>query len=244
MDWESVTLSDLSVAISEVEWRLRPMGEFMPLSQTMWSVPSMASLKDTAARMKANVYFYRSNYAITAALALLLTLLRNLLGLLAIALVLIALSLTHDSAALAVNEWLLKLIKRVHKPTAMRLRGMVASLGSQQQGLDGLGVKRRPRIQKMKILWVPRPIAVALILMIGLWGCRRTSAFLSIAYAILFGLGLPLVHSLLRKANFKVKIANAREEFKAVWRGYQSGLTGPGQSGGPSFTTTKADYTQ
>jgi hypothetical protein len=240
MDWESVTLSDLASAISEVEWRLRSMGEFMPLSQTMWSLPSMASLKDTAARVKANVYFYRSNYAITAALALLLTLLRNLLGLLAIALVLLALSLTHDSAALAINEWLLKLIKRVHKPTAMKLRGLVASLGS-QQGLDGLGVKRRLRIQKMKILWVPRPIAVALILVIGLWGCRRTAAFLSIAYAILFGLGLPLVHSLLRKANFKVKIANAREEFKAVWRGYQSGLMGPGLSGG---LTTKTDYTQ
>lgn len=240
MDWENVTFSDLTHAITEVEWRLRPLGDFSPLSQSMWSMPS-ASIKDAGARMKANIYYYRSNYLIVAALAFTCMFLRNLVGLVSIAVVLFGLSLTHDSVALTVNEWLLKMVKRIHKPTAMKLRSKLAS--SSSHGLDhGLGVKKRSRISPMKILWLPRPIAVALTLIIGLWLCRRTAAVMSIAYSILISLGLPLAHSLMRKPNFKVKISNAREEFKAVWRGYQSGLIG-GPLNGSTFSKTN-DYTQ
>ena len=232
MDWESVSVSEVIAAMGEVEWRLRPLGEFASFGQTGWSMPTV---KELGGRMKSNAYYYRTNYGMLAVAVLILVMARNLIGLASFFVFAGGLCLTQDSIALSTNEFLLKVVKKVHKPTALKLRALVSSTSSLDGGLNAMGgSKKRGRAQKLRILWLPRSIAVILILTIGLWFCYRTAALRSLAWSLILGLGLPLAHSCARKPNAKVKLSNAREEFRAVWRGYQSGLVGG----------SKTDYTQ
>ena len=77
-------------------------------------------------------------------------------------------------------------------------------------------IKRRGK-QRLFILWLPRGAAVALIVCLGLLLVWRSAALLTLAWALLLGLGLPLLHATLRAPNLKASLVSSKEEFRAVW---------------------------
>mmetsp|Transcript_28479 Transcript_28479/g.62692 ORF Transcript_28479/g.62692 Transcript_28479/m.62692 type:complete len:222 (-) Transcript_28479:1791-2456(-) len=213
MDWNNVSLGELWDALQEVDWKApRPVGEFL-LQPKAFVLPKSGNKWN--ARVKNNLYYYRTNYAVILIGCFVACFLRNPVALLAIAMVTLGLLCLNDPFATSLNDQLLRLMKKVHTRTALRLRAMAG----QHEG--NLGVKRRGK-RTLYILWLPRNAAVALVLLLGLFLMWRSRALLTLAWAILFGVGLPLLHASFRSPNLKARLASSREEFRAVWRGYQA----------------------
>ncbi len=85
----------------------------------------------------------------------------------------------------------------------------------------------------MFILAVPRAAVVAGLLALALL-LLRSSAW-TLGVALLLGVGVPLAHATFRSPNLKVKLANAADDFKHMWRGYQTQMMGAGGLGGNGF---------
>ncbi|KAK9815287.1 hypothetical protein WJX72_001093 [[Myrmecia] bisecta] len=81
---------------------------------------------------------------------------------------------------------------------------------------------RAPGTAGRKICGVQRSIVVVGLLLLGGLLVVRARALLTLAWAVLFGDGLILLHAAFRTPNLKTRLASAREEFRAVWRGYQT----------------------
>ncbi|KAI8474089.1 MAG: hypothetical protein J3K34DRAFT_518404, partial [Monoraphidium minutum] len=75
------------------------------------------------------------------------------------------------------------------------------------------------------ILFLRRPLFVALAGGGALYLTHRGGAWLALLGGLLLGVALPLVHATFRSPNLKARLASAREEFRAVWRGYQADLS-------------------
>ena len=76
----------------------------------------------------------------------------------------------------------------------------------------------------MRICGFPRHKVVA-----GAGACSAlliylTNTLFTLAYALVLASALILAHASFRTHNFKARLANAREEFRAVWRGYSDGV--------------------
>lgn len=239
MDWNAVSVRELLQGISEDGWGgPRSLSEF--LAPRFFSVPR--GLRDWTLRLKANAYLYRCNYLLLACLAALACCLRSPLALAGVLAAVWALLMTSDSFCSTTNDSLLRAIRRLHAPTALRLRARAMAAAP-----DGsLGLKRRPNRQLL-LLAVPRRVAVLLALLLASLLLRLSAAWLDMARALALALGLPLMHATLRVPNLKSRMASAKHEFRAMWRGYQAtmqaslagagagGLGGPGPGAGPSF---------
>ncbi|GAX76020.1 hypothetical protein CEUSTIGMA_g3463.t1 [Chlamydomonas eustigma] len=216
MDWNNVTLGDLLDGLKEVEWKPpRPLNEFL-LAPNAFMLPKSGAKWNS--RIKNNLYYYRSNYVLMFMLSFTVCFLRNPVALVSIIIVMGGLFCLNDPVATGTNDLLLRIMKRFHSRTAMRLRALSNTLS------DGnLGVKRRGN-QRLYILWLPRGTAVLLIVMFGFLLMWRSAAVVTLAWVMLLGLGLPLLHATFRSPNLKSRLATAKDEFRAVWRGYQAGL--------------------
>ncbi|KAF8057756.1 PRA1A2 [Scenedesmus sp. PABB004] len=215
MDWSNVTAGELVDALREVDWAApRPVWEFLQVSK--FSVPNSHS--KWTSRLKCNAYYYRTNYLALLAAALAAGLARRPLGLLGAAIALAAALAFNDPFAASLNELAVRLLRRVHPHSAALLRSRCAppqqgSLASSQQ-----------RNSNVRVLGVARPAFVALVGAgaVYCWWCAR--AWLLLTIALLAGVGLALCHASLRSPNLKARLASAREEFRAVWRGYQADI--------------------
>lgn len=209
MDWQNVTTEELVDALREVDWKApRPASEFFqkfspPKSSSKWT-----------SRVKCNVYYYRTNYLILFLLSFFLVFLANPLALGAVFVCTVAALTLNDPFATSFNDLLLKIIRRIHLRTALKLR---AQAGQQEK----LAPPRRGR-KKLYIVGLPREVVVFILALLGLVLLYTTAALKTMAWALLTALGLPLLHATLRSPNLKARLASAREEFRAVWRGYQA----------------------
>lgn len=209
MDWQNVTAEELVDALKEVDWKApRPLWEFFskfgpPKNQTKW-----------ISRLKCNVYYYRTNYLLILLLTYCLAFLRNPVALGATCICTFALLCFNDPFANALNDVVLSSVRRFNARAAQRLRNIIGSHAS-------LGSVRRSKVQ-VKILGIPRAPFIGVCALGGLYLYYVCNGLSSLAWASLAGTILPLLHATFRSPNLKARLASAREEFRATWRGYQS----------------------
>lgn len=209
MDWQNVTAEELVDALREVDWKApRPVSEFFqkfspPKNYSKWT-----------SRVKCNVYYYRTNYLILFVTSFLLVLLTNPIALAGVFLCTVGALCMNDPFATSVNDALLKVVRRIHPRTALKLR---AQAGQQEK----LAPPRKSR-RRIYVVGAPREAVVAVLALSGAVLLYLTAGVLTLLWAILAAIGLPLLHATLRSPNLKARLASAREEFRAVWRGYQA----------------------
>lgn len=184
----------------------RPLGEFF----SQFSNPQ--TQQKLQARLKCNVYYYRANYAIILLAVLAITFMRNVTALVALATCTFGLLCLNDTFATSLSDKALRLVRKVHPPVAQRIR----SLSGGHSGLGAPGKVGRD----VRIAGVKRSFVVFAVLGLGLLLLYRTRALLLLAWAGLIGDGAVLLHASVRSPNLKARLASAREEFRAVWRGY------------------------
>eukprot|EP00193_Tetraselmis_chui_P021680 CAMPEP_0177794140 /NCGR_PEP_ID=MMETSP0491_2-20121128/25478_1 /TAXON_ID=63592 /ORGANISM="Tetraselmis chuii, Strain PLY429" /LENGTH=210 /DNA_ID=CAMNT_0019316759 /DNA_START=497 /DNA_END=1129 /DNA_ORIENTATION=- len=201
MDWNNVTAEELVGALQEVEWNSppRPLGEFFakfaaPKNQAKWN-----------SRVKCNVYYYRTNYVLLLLAGYLLAFFRNPLALLALGCGLLAGLLMNDTFARSFSE-------KFMRGAAAAPGGSTLGTGSAQRGISAK--------QDIKIAGVSRVFVVAGLALLTATLVYMTGAILTLAWGTFLGLGSVSAHASFRSPNLKARLASAREEFKAVWRGY------------------------
>ncbi|KAG2438626.1 hypothetical protein HXX76_005174 [Chlamydomonas incerta] len=208
MDWNQVTFEELASALKEVTWSApRPVEEFF----RSFSPPSQRALMG---RLKNNLYYYRTNYLVILVLAFLVCFIRNPVALGSLVLVGLGTALCNDPFATSLNDTLLHALRKYAPRLVAKSRA--------KAGSDGVvGLHKRKRLY---LLVLPRGLVVAALLLVGGLMVYWSHAVITLCWAILLGVGLPLLHATFRLPNLKAKIASAREEFRAVWRGYQAEL--------------------
>jgi hypothetical protein len=207
MDWGAVTPAELLASLREADWRraaarswLEVLGRMnIPRNQARWQ-----------ARLKANTYYYRVNYAHVAAALVALSLLRRPAAL-ALAAVAAAGGVVAASpaAAAALGDAALAAARRVHPPLARALKA---------GGGGGLGPPGAPPRAAGRALGAPRLVAASALLLLGLGGLLRAGvASRLFAVAVLAAI-LAFGHASLRSPNLKARPASARADFNASWR--------------------------
>ncbi|GFR43287.1 hypothetical protein Agub_g4352 [Astrephomene gubernaculifera] len=207
MDWQNVTFDELVDALKTVSWSApRPLSEFF----RTFSPPK----RSLSGRLKNNLYYYRTNYLVVLILSFVICFFRNPLALASLLLLGLGFSCLNDPFAISLNDTLLHWLRKSAPRLVARARA--------KAGTDGVvGMHKRKRVY---ILLLPRGLVVLLAAGGGLALLYCSRALVTLAWALLLGLGLPLLHATFRLPNLKAKIASAREEFRAVWRGYQAEL--------------------
>ncbi|KAF5830300.1 hypothetical protein DUNSADRAFT_14774 [Dunaliella salina] len=147
---------------------------------------------------------------------------RSVSTFLALVLLTLAALCGNDSFAGGFNDKLLRGIRRIHPPTALRLRARASA--AQPEG--SLGSLRGRGKKRLFVLMLPRWAAVAGMLLAGAfllnlkWSIREEVVRMSFAW------GLILLHMTFRTPNLKARFTSARDEFQAVWRDYQMKMSG------------------
>mmetsp|Transcript_24643 Transcript_24643/g.61948 ORF Transcript_24643/g.61948 Transcript_24643/m.61948 type:complete len:225 (+) Transcript_24643:528-1202(+) len=215
MDWSNVTAEELVSALQEVEWNSppRPVTEFFakfspPKNQAKWT-----------SRVKCNVYYYRTNYVLLVLLGYLLAFFRNPLALLALGNGLLAGLLMNDTFARSFSEKFLRAVRQANPRLAQKMRAAAAPGGGSTLGAGPAqrGVSAK---QDVKIAGVSRAIVVVGLSLLTGGLVYVTGAILTLAWGTLLGVGSVAAHASFRSPNLKARLASAREEFRAVWRGY------------------------
>jgi len=213
MDWNNVTTEELIDALREVDWKApRPLGEFL----SKFSVPKNQS--KWTSRLKCNVYYYRTNYLAILVICYVAAFLRNPLSLLAAAQSVWGLLCYNDPFATTLNDHVIWLVRKVHPHSASILR----SYHSASQGNIGMHTRSKSSI---RIVILPRPLFVGVLLLSSLYLWYKSRGWVMLLVATLIGLGILAAHASFRSPNLKARLASAREEFRAVWRGYQADMS-------------------
>lgn len=90
---------------------------------TLHAHPAMHRQPDPSTLSSAlQVYYYRANYLLLCGVCYGAAFLRNPLALAALVLTTVAVLATNDSFATGLNDSLLRIVRRIHAPTAVRLR--------------------------------------------------------------------------------------------------------------------------
>lgn len=212
MDWQHVTVEELLSALQEADWTTppRPLLEFagvgklnLPKTKVKWT-----------SRLKNNAYHYRTNYLLLLLVFGVGALYSRLLALLGLALLCTALLALNDTFAGTLSEKIIKLIRKVHPPTASRLRTR-KSVGA------GLGPPGRAPGSDVQICGFKRGGVVAAGCVVALVLIYRGGALLRTLAALTLGLGIIVAHASVRQPNLKARLTGARDEFRAAWRNVQ-----------------------
>mmetsp|Transcript_23524 Transcript_23524/g.64852 ORF Transcript_23524/g.64852 Transcript_23524/m.64852 type:complete len:254 (-) Transcript_23524:359-1120(-) len=225
MDWGNVSTKELVEAIRDASsWgRPRPLRDFFGKFSVPRDVPKWI------ARLKANAFYYRASYVLLCVLCAILLLVRSLSTLLALVLLTLAVLCGNDSFAGGFNDKLLRVVRRIHPPSALKLRARASA--AQPEG--SLGSLRGRGKKRLFILMLPRWAAAAGMLLAGAlllnfrWSIREQLVRMSFAWAFM------LLHMTFRSPNLKARFTSARDEFQAVWRDYQMKMSGGAGMGMP-----------
>eukprot|EP00191_Tetraselmis_sp_GSL018_P002653 CAMPEP_0177610546 /NCGR_PEP_ID=MMETSP0419_2-20121207/19849_1 /TAXON_ID=582737 /ORGANISM="Tetraselmis sp., Strain GSL018" /LENGTH=162 /DNA_ID=CAMNT_0019105883 /DNA_START=524 /DNA_END=1012 /DNA_ORIENTATION=- len=143
--------------------------------------------------------------------------LRNPLALGSLLTVTLAFLFLNDTFARSTSERILRGIRKADPRLAQKIRAAAAPAGSTL----GSGPANRPiSRQGVKVAGVSRSLVVAALSAVSLILVYLTNALLTFALGTILGVGSVLAHASLRSPNLKARLASAREEFRAVWRGY------------------------
>mmetsp|Transcript_21657 Transcript_21657/g.47576 ORF Transcript_21657/g.47576 Transcript_21657/m.47576 type:complete len:213 (+) Transcript_21657:277-915(+) len=207
MDWSNVTASELLDALREAEWNTPPRSpkEFF----AKFTPPKTAAKWQS--RLKCNVYYYRTNYFIIMVLALLLAFYRNPWALFSIGLMCFAMLCTNDSFATSFSDRVTRLIKKVNPQLAAKLRNA---------GNSNLNLAPSRKSSRVSVLGFPRVYVVLILTTVSLALIYFSSALWTVSFYSGITFGVILSHASMRTPNLKARLASAREEFRAVWRGY------------------------
>ena len=216
MDWTNVTTEELVDAMRQVDWKARPR----PFAEMFRNFTYPRTSKRWRSRVKCNVYYYRSNYFWVCVLCYLASFYRNPLSLLALALGCAALLSTNDNFATLADDRLMRAVRKASPSLAVKLRSLARG-GSSAGGT--LGSPRSPLGDKhLYICGLRRSRVVLVLLLAALWMTYASGAVASLLWASLHSLVAVSAHASLRTHNLKAKMASAREDFRAVWRGYNT----------------------
>ena len=196
-----------------MDWQAKPR----PAAEFFRSFQALEGQKKWLARAKCNVYYYRTNYLLILLASLLFFFFRNPASLVAIASAVFSLLLLNDTFATGFSDKAMKAVRKANPALAMKLRTAAGASGQ----LGTPGTRRFPRV---RICGFPRHKVVA-----GAGACSAlliyiTNTLFTLAYALVLASALILAHASFRTHNFKARLANAREDFRAVWRGYSDGV--------------------
>mmetsp|Transcript_31962 Transcript_31962/g.38646 ORF Transcript_31962/g.38646 Transcript_31962/m.38646 type:complete len:215 (+) Transcript_31962:279-923(+) len=209
MDWSNVTGDELIDALREAEWTAPPRSpkEFF----AKFSPPKTAS--KWTSRIKCNVYFYRSNYFIILMLCLVVAFYRNPVACFGTGLASFCLLCANDTFATAVSERIIRLIRKANAPLAAKMR----NAGGTNLSSGRLGARSKGKVY---MCGAPRLQVIGALTLVSGGLLYYSSAWMTIAGALSAAFGVILLHASFRTPNLKARIASAREEFRAVWRGY------------------------
>mmetsp|Transcript_39831 Transcript_39831/g.113006 ORF Transcript_39831/g.113006 Transcript_39831/m.113006 type:complete len:223 (-) Transcript_39831:16-684(-) len=213
MDWSNVTVEELGAALAEVEWNSppRPLSEFFtkftpPKNQSKWS-----------SRVKCNIYYYRTNYLVVVLLGYIAAFIRNPFALLGLANALLGALMLNDSFARAFSEKIMRAVRKVNPRLAQKMRAASAPGGSTL----GAGPADRTMAKSdIKVAGVNRLLIATLLMALAFFVCYWSQAILTLSLGTILGACAVLAHASFRSPNLKARLASAREEFRAVWRGY------------------------
>ena len=196
MDWSAVEWSEVADSLREVEWSEppRPFREFLG---GRFGAPK--TKERLVARLKCNLYYYRTNYAAVIAFAFAFMFWRNPWALVALGLVAIAALCYVDTFAAALSERLVRLAKKVSPPLAAKMRSRGGNAPPAAPGAS------RRRGQPVRICGVDRALVAggaSLVSALALWA---TDALTTLAWAVFMGLGFSLAHASLRAPNLKAR---------------------------------------
>ncbi|KAK9868558.1 hypothetical protein WJX84_009702 [Apatococcus fuscideae] len=217
MDWGLVTLGEVVASLQEVQWNHLPPGP----GDCFRSFSLPTSLRGLSPRLKCNLYYYRSTYALILCCALLIWLRRSPPGLAAALLGFLGSLCLNNTFCSTLNGKIVKLIRMASPQLARRMAG-----GSNN---NSLGAPQRRGPSSLRIGGVPRGILVGALGGSAAVILRRSHQWLPCLSGMLLGLILILVHASFRTPNLKTRLASARDEFRAVWRGYQADPSAYGQ---------------
>mmetsp|Transcript_13733 Transcript_13733/g.23230 ORF Transcript_13733/g.23230 Transcript_13733/m.23230 type:complete len:212 (-) Transcript_13733:315-950(-) len=206
MDWSNVTAGELLDALREVEWKAPPRSpkEFF----AKFTPPKTAAKWQS--RLKCNIYYYRTNYVILLVLALLFAFYRSPMALLSIALLCFAMLCTNDTFATSYSDRITRMIKKVYPQLAAKIRNAGANLN----------IAPSRKNSRVTILGLPRIYVVLVTTTLSLALIYLFSALWTVGIYSGVAFGVILSHASMRTPNLKARLASAREEFRAVWRGY------------------------
>ncbi|CAK0741618.1 hypothetical protein CVIRNUC_001338 [Coccomyxa viridis] len=212
MDWENTTTEDLLGSLQEVDWTLPPRS----IREFFTNFTGLPAQNKLLPRVKCNLYYFRTSYLLLVVLVFTAALLRNVGALFAISVCVMGGLCLNDPFAFSLSDRILRLLRKIHAPTALRLR-------ARSGGHSGLGAPGR--VREVRIAGVKRTVVVFTLLSIGIFLLWRTHALLHLAVATIIGDGAVLLHAVFRAPNLKARTASARHEFRAAWRGYQTDLS-------------------
>ncbi|KAK9839420.1 hypothetical protein WJX81_001221 [Elliptochloris bilobata] len=209
--WRDVTLSELASAMREAELSWAPSNEFLRLGR--FNLPPGG---DILPRLKCNLWYFRTIYAALLGFLLTAVNVRRPLPLLAVLVLSLGGACLSDALTRKLSQQVIRLIRKVKPHLGERLR-------AESAGRTGLGA---PGKGGTNIAGVPRAAVVAACCLIALLLFWMTGTLTRLAWACIAGGATVLTHAALRAPNLKVRLATqarAREEFRAVWRGYSAG---------------------
>lgn len=210
MDWNNVTTEDLLEALRQVDWKARPR----PVLE-MWrnfSVPRTG--KRWRSRLKCNLFYYRSNYALGLCVGFVYSFYRNPYALVTLSLGVAAILCANDNFAMAANDRMMRLIRKASPSLAVKLRSMARPAGP-----------GRIPDRQIYICGFRRKTACAALAASSAVLCYLTSAVTTLLWAILWWVGSTVLHASLRTQNLKARMTSAGNDFRAAWAGYSTDYT-------------------
>lgn len=222
MDWNNVSWWQVCSALREADWRQRPQPVFEFLQPNRFSLPKTRT--KWSARAKNNVFYYRANYALILSVLLIAVSIRQPQAAAAVALATFAAATLHDPFIRALSTVASTAVTFMMKRSrlAWRLpRGFTAPAAapttSLRQPLPGSGGESRPgRVRRFM-----RRMISAAITVLALYIMFRARAVVRLTTGLAAGAAIVSVHATLRSPNLKARIGSERDEFRALWRGYQ-----------------------
>ncbi|KAK9825812.1 hypothetical protein WJX74_009635 [Apatococcus lobatus] len=219
MDWSLVTPGELLASLQEVQWNEWPHN---PAECFRSLILPRASWSDLSPRLKCNLYHFRTNYGLSLLLAQLIALRQSPTALTAVLMWSFGTLCLNNTFCNVLNVKTFKALRLISPRVARRLQmGGSSSIG--------LGAPQSRGRKQSRIGGMPRVLTVLVI-----WGAGglllfRSQRLISWTLGTLTGLSLILMHASMRSPNLKARLANARDEFRAVWRGYQADSRAYGQ---------------
>eukprot|EP00803_Ostreobium_quekettii_P000102 evm.model.scf_717.7 EVM.evm.TU.scf_717.7 scf_717:59045-61300(+) len=199
MDWDDVDPTELLASLQEAEWKDPPR----PLSDFFGTFKPPKDGKALRSRLKCNLYYYRTNYALVFPPVLLAFVLRNPGALLAIATTGFCALLCNDSFARSTNDQIVRWVRKYDPALAQRLR----AANRPAEGARDPKTRTKP---PTKICGMDRSLVVMCLSGLSALLAFKFNSFQTLGWSLVTGSGLVLLHASFRVPNLKSRV-------KSVW---------------------------
>lgn len=222
MDWNNVSWWEVLSAFREADWRQRPQPLHEFLQPNRFSLPKTRA--KWSSRAKNNAFYYHVNYIFILTVILASLCLQRPKAAAAVAFAALAVATLNDTFTASLLGGASTAAAFMARRSGMRLqwrlsRGAAGSTAPTSLGHSlpgGRGGNRSGRFQQ----FLQRALSAA-ITALAIFLTVRTGAVVRMAAGVVAGAAIILVHATFRSPNLKARLGSARDEFRALWRGYQ-----------------------